>query len=51
MFVVPMDADGISVRPLRQISGEAHFNEVFLDDVRLEPGSEVGAIDNGWASD
>jgi alkylation response protein AidB-like acyl-CoA dehydrogenase len=31
MFVVPMDAEGVSVRPLRQISGEAHFNEVFLD--------------------
>ncbi len=49
MFVIPMDAEGITVRPLRQISGEAHFNEVFLDDVRLEPGSEVGAVDNGWA--
>ena len=49
MFIVPMDAAGISVRPLRQISGDAHFNEVFLDDVRLEPGSEVGAVDNGWA--
>jgi alkylation response protein AidB-like acyl-CoA dehydrogenase len=49
MFVVPMDAAGVSVRPLRQISGEAHFNEVFLDDVRLEPGSEVGPVDGGWA--
>ena len=35
MFVVPMDAEGVTVRPLRQISGEAHFNEVFLDDVPL----------------
>jgi alkylation response protein AidB-like acyl-CoA dehydrogenase len=49
MFVVPMDAEGVTVRPLRQISGEAHFNEVFLDDVRLEPGSEVGPVDGGWA--
>src|SRR5215217_1798435 len=49
MFVLPMDAEGVSVRPLRQISGDAHFNEVFLDDVRLEPGSEVGAVDDGWA--
>jgi alkylation response protein AidB-like acyl-CoA dehydrogenase len=49
MFVVPMDAAGVTVRPLRQISGEAHFNEVFLDDVRLEPGSEVGPVDGGWA--
>ena len=48
MFVVPMDAEGVTVRPLRQISGEAHFNEVFFDDVHLEPGSEVGPIDGGW---
>src|SRR5918995_6562188 len=48
MFVVPMDAEGITVRPLRQISGEAHFNEVFLDDVHLEPGAEVGPVDGGW---
>ncbi len=48
MFVVPMDAEGVTVRPLRQISGDAHFNEVFLDDVLLEPGSEVGPVDAGW---
>ena len=34
MFVVPMDAEGVTVRGLRQISGEAEFNEVFFDDVR-----------------
>ena len=33
MFIVPMDAEGVTIRPLRQISGEAHFNEVFFDDV------------------
>jgi alkylation response protein AidB-like acyl-CoA dehydrogenase len=48
MFIVPMDAEGITVRPLRQITGDAHFNEVFLDDVVLEPGSEVGPVDGGW---
>jgi len=48
MFIVPMDAPGVTIRPLRQISGEAEFNEVFLDDVRLEPGSEVGPVDGGW---
>jgi alkylation response protein AidB-like acyl-CoA dehydrogenase len=48
MFVLPMDAEGVSIRPLRQISGEAHFNEVFLDDVRLEAGAEVGPVDGGW---
>jgi alkylation response protein AidB-like acyl-CoA dehydrogenase len=48
MFIVPMDAPGITVRPLRQISGAAHFNEVFFDDVPLPPGSEVGPVDGGW---
>src|SRR5204862_5789556 len=48
MFIVPMDAPGVTIRPLRQISGDAHFNEVFLDDVRLEAGSEVGPVDGGW---
>jgi alkylation response protein AidB-like acyl-CoA dehydrogenase len=48
MFVVPMDAEGVTIRPLRQISGEPEFNEVFYDDVRLDPGSEVGAVNGGW---
>jgi alkylation response protein AidB-like acyl-CoA dehydrogenase len=38
MFVVPMDAEGVTVRGLRQISGEAEFNEVFFDDVALDAG-------------
>ncbi len=49
MFVVPMDAEGVTVRPLRQISGDAHFNEVFLDDVVLEEDATVGPVDGGWA--
>ena len=48
MFVVPMDAPGVTVRGLRQISGEAEFNEVFLDDVRLGPDAVVGQVDDGW---
>ena len=48
MFVVPMDAEGVTVRGLRQISGEAEFNEVFFDDVRLEPDAVVGGVDDGW---
>jgi alkylation response protein AidB-like acyl-CoA dehydrogenase len=50
MFIVPMDAPGVTVRPLRQISGEAEFNEVFLDDVTLEPAAVVGGVGNGWAT-
>jgi alkylation response protein AidB-like acyl-CoA dehydrogenase len=48
MFVVPMDAEGVTVRGLRQISGEAEFNEVFFDDVRLDPDATVGPVDGGW---
>jgi alkylation response protein AidB-like acyl-CoA dehydrogenase len=48
IFVVPMDAPGIIVRPLRQISGDAHFNEVFFDDVALEESAPVGPVGGGW---
>jgi alkylation response protein AidB-like acyl-CoA dehydrogenase len=48
MFIVPMDAPGVTVRGLRQISGEAEFNEVFFDDVRLAPEAVLGAVDDGW---
>jgi alkylation response protein AidB-like acyl-CoA dehydrogenase len=50
MFVVPMDADGVTVRGLRQISGEAEFNEVFFDDVALAPDAVVGGVGNGWGT-
>jgi alkylation response protein AidB-like acyl-CoA dehydrogenase len=48
MLIVPMDAEGVTVRGLRQISGEAEFNEVFFDDVRLEQAAVVGGAGNGW---
>ena len=48
MFIVPMDAEGITVRGLRQISGEAEFNEVFFDDVVIDADSVVGGEENGW---
>jgi alkylation response protein AidB-like acyl-CoA dehydrogenase len=50
MFVVPMDAPGVTVRGLRQISGEAEFNEVFFDDVPLDAGAVVGGVGNGWGT-
>jgi alkylation response protein AidB-like acyl-CoA dehydrogenase len=48
MFIVPMDAPGVTVRGLRQISGEAEFNEVFLDDVALGADAVCGQVDDGW---
>jgi alkylation response protein AidB-like acyl-CoA dehydrogenase len=50
MFVVPMDAPGVTVRGLRQISGEAEFNEVFLDDVQLAADAVVGGVGAGWGT-
>src|SRR5436305_13295765 len=50
MFIVSMDAPGVTVRGLRQISGEAEFNEVFFDDVRLGPEAVVGGVGNGWGT-
>jgi alkylation response protein AidB-like acyl-CoA dehydrogenase len=50
MFIVPMDAPGVTVRGLRQISGEAEFNEVFFDDVPIDGENVVGGVGNGWGT-
>ncbi len=47
-IAVDMRSPGIEVRPLRQITGYAHFNEVFLTDVRVPVANVLGDIDNGW---
>jgi alkylation response protein AidB-like acyl-CoA dehydrogenase len=50
MFIVPMDNSGVTVRGLRQISGEPEFNEVFFDDVTVGDDAVVGGVGNGWAT-
>jgi alkylation response protein AidB-like acyl-CoA dehydrogenase len=47
-FLLPMDAEGVSIRPLRHMLGEAEFNEVFLDDVHVSDDLRIGEVDGGW---
>ncbi|MFI8975269.1 acyl-CoA dehydrogenase family protein [Nocardia asteroides] len=48
-FICDMHAPGIDVRPLRQITGESEFNEVYLDNVRIAPDQLLGEVGQGWA--
>jgi alkylation response protein AidB-like acyl-CoA dehydrogenase len=47
-FIVDMSSRGVSVRPLRQMTGSSEFNEVFLDEVRIPRANLVGPLNEGW---
>jgi alkylation response protein AidB-like acyl-CoA dehydrogenase len=47
-FVVDMKGLGVTCRPIRQMTGSASFNEVFLDDVRVPDANRVGEVGDGW---
>ncbi len=48
-FLMDMEQDGIEVKPLRQITGEAEFNEIFMEEVRIPEENVVGGVGNGWS--
>jgi len=48
-FLMDMDQPGVEVRPLVQITGEAEFNELFIEEARIPAENVVGEVDGGWA--
>jgi alkylation response protein AidB-like acyl-CoA dehydrogenase len=48
MFVLPMHQPGVAVRPLRQMTGVAEFNEVFIDEARVPLDWVIGDVNDGW---
>ncbi|MGH8446911.1 MAG: acyl-CoA dehydrogenase family protein [Solimonas sp.] len=48
MMFMHMKSPGLSVRPIEELSGHAHFNEVFLDDVFVPDEQVLGGVNNGW---
>jgi alkylation response protein AidB-like acyl-CoA dehydrogenase len=47
-FLMDMEQDAVQVRPLRQITGEAEFNELFIEEARIPDENVVGGVGNGW---
>jgi len=47
-FLLDMEQEGVQVRPLRQITGEAEFNELFIEGARVSDAGVLGGVGNGW---
>ncbi|HET6184741.1 MAG TPA: acyl-CoA dehydrogenase family protein [Acetobacteraceae bacterium] len=47
-FIMPMNSPGLEIRPIRQMTGSSHFNEVFFNDVRIPDANRVGEVGEGW---
>ncbi len=50
MFKLPLDTPGVEVRPLRLMTGQSAFNEVFCTDIRIPADHLIGTVDDGWRS-
>ena len=48
MFIMDMKAPGVEIRPIHQIDGGSHFNEVFFTDVRIPKDWQIGELNTGW---
>jgi acyl-CoA dehydrogenase len=48
MFFVDMKSPGIEIRPIRQVNGQSHFNEVFFNDLRVPDDQRLGEVGSGW---
>jgi alkylation response protein AidB-like acyl-CoA dehydrogenase len=48
-FIMDMEQEGVEVKPLVQITGEAEFNEIFMEEARIPDENVVGGVGNGWA--
>jgi len=48
MFIMDMNAPGVEIRPIHQIDGSKHFNEIFLTDMRIPKSWLLGELNNGW---
>src|SRR4030095_15431945 len=48
-FLMDMEQEPVQVRPLRQITGEAEFNELFMEEARIPDANIIGGEGNGWA--
>ena len=48
MFFLSMKTPGVEIRPIKQVNGESHFNEVYFTDVRIPDAQRLGAVGQGW---
>jgi len=48
-FIIDLEQPGVEIRPIKQMNGQAHFNEVFFTDARVSDADRVGDVNNGWA--